>query len=75
MYAYPYINCVMMHYIFVFLCCIYYFLVVLHEIQFRRTFELNHGYINIFFVCKAFQIRGLILPNLLVKTLERSLLI
>ena len=31
------------------LFCIYYFQVVFHEIQFRHTFELNYGYININF--------------------------
>ena len=51
---------------FVFLFCIYYFQVVFHEIQFRHTFELNYGYITSIFVCKAFQIRGLILPKLLL---------
>ena len=52
---------------FVFLFCIYYFQFVFHEIQFRHTFELNYGQINInCFVCKTFQIRGLILPKLLV---------
>ena len=50
-----------------FLFCIYYFQVVFHEIQFRHTFELNYGHINIIFlVCKAFQILGLILSKLLV---------
>ena len=34
---------------FVFLFCIYYFQVVFHEIQFRHTFELNYGHINVNF--------------------------
>ena len=34
---------------FVFLICIYYFQVVFHEIQFRHTFELNYGHINVNF--------------------------
>ena len=37
-----------LHFVFVF--CIYYFQVVFHEIQFRHTFELNYGYINIIFL-------------------------
>ena len=39
----------MMHYMFVFLYCIYHFQVVFHEIEFRRTFELHYAYINITF--------------------------
>ena len=34
---------------FVFLFCIYYFQVGFHEIQFRHTFELNYGHINVNF--------------------------
>ena len=39
--------CLSINKFFIFLFCIYYFQVVFHEIQFRRTFELNYGCINI----------------------------